>query len=210
MDIIGKQIHTIMKTEILTKSMERKVIDIVGVVPYEIIYILAGKGKQTIEVTMNLQKQGSSCNLTILSSGFAEEAIVRSHQNHEASNTKSNVLVKSIVPKHATFRYDGFILIENQLRGSNAYQKNQNIVLSETSLVVSNPTLEIKNNDVICSHGVSTSPIPSDPLWYMTSRGISLQKAKSVYLEGFIYDAVEKLKDSKIKTMLYNQIYTLC
>ena len=95
------------------------------------------------------------------------------------------------------------IKIDPGAHQSNAYQKNQNLLLSKSAYVDSRPFLEIKANDVRCTHGSTTGTLDESQVQYLSTRGLTKEESKRVILEGFIDDIYQKIealgyKDSEI------------
>jgi Fe-S cluster assembly protein SufD len=116
--------------------------------------------------------------------------ILHTMQIHTAPNTTSDLLVKTVLSDHASSFYDGGIRIEKSAQKSDAYQKNENLLLSDHAFAESKPSLEILANDVRCSHGATMGPINEEQLWFLTSRGISKKQAEELIVAGFIQDAL--------------------
>lgn len=131
---------------------------------------------------------------------------IHTEQIHEAPETTSNLLVKAALFDNAEFAYDGIIRIEKNAQKSDAYQKNENLLLSGDAHVRSDPALEILANDVRCTHGSTTGKINEDQLWYLASRGLSLEEATRVLVDGFFEHAVMRISDTitqeRIRKML--------
>ncbi len=94
------------------------------------------------------------------------------------------------------FAYKGLVRIDLNCNGSHAYQKNQNLLLSNNAKVSSEPDLEIMSPDVFCTHGSTTGGIPSDQINYMRSRGLTELDALHMYKKGFLGDVLEKYERS--------------
>lgn len=107
-------------------------------------------------------------------------------QIHNASYTKSDVLIKSIVDNSAQFAYQGTIVIMQDMQQIQAQQYNKNLLLSDHAYVHSMPILEIQAHDVSCAHGSAVSYLQEEHLFYCAARGISLDQAKKIILEGFL------------------------
>ncbi|MFO0704303.1 MAG: SufD family Fe-S cluster assembly protein [Patescibacteria group bacterium] len=117
-----------------------------------------------------------------------EEFNVRTIQLHKAPNSTSNLLIKGVFDEKSTFAYRGLVRIEKDCNGSHAYQKNQNILLSDFAKVTSEPDLEILSPDVFCTHGSTTGGVSDDALYYMRSRGLVKEDATKLFIEGFLHD----------------------
>ena len=66
----------------------------------------------------------------------------------------------------------------------------------------------IYNNDVKCSHGSSTGEIDNDALFYLRSRGISLQKAKKMLLHAFLNEILDTIGNESVKNNIQNEVYS--
>lgn len=115
-------------------------------------------------------------------------------QHHKAPNSSSNLLVKGVFYDQSFFVYDGLIKIEKNAQKSHAYQKNQNLLLSEKAKVVSNPNLEILANDVFCTHGSTTGFLNENDIFYIQTRGVDKKNAEKILVNGFVNEIKEKLK----------------
>ncbi len=127
-----------------------------------------------------------------------DESIFHLHtlQIHEAPETTSELLVKSVLAGAAQFLYDGAIRVERPAQKTDAYQRNENLLLSEGAHAESKPTLEILANDVRCTHGATVGAISKEELWYLATRGISGESGKKLIVEGFLESALEKISDT--------------
>lgn len=119
-------------------------------------------------------------------------------QHHKAPYSTSNLLIKGVFEDESKFIYQGLIRIEKRAQKSHAYQKNQNLILSEKCFVDSRPFLEILANDVFCTHGSTTGKLNQEQLYYLETRGISSQNGRKLLTQGFIEDIFDQLKKKGI------------
>lgn len=115
-----------------------------------------------------------------------DEFKVETIQRHIAPNSTSNLLIKGVFYDESKFIYQGLIRIEKEAQKSHAYQKNQNLIMSDRSFVDSRPFLEILANDVFCTHGSTTGKLNPDDLYYLQTRGLNQIQAKKLMIDGFI------------------------
>jgi len=127
------------------------------------------------------------------------------HQIHTAPNAKSDVLVKTVIMDGSTVSFQGNICIGSSAKKSDAYQKNENLIFGSGGVINASPVLEILNNDVRCTHGVTTGTIPEDVLWYMNTRGIEEVMAKELYVDGFIRGSIGDIQDKEILEKILNR-----
>lgn len=120
------------------------------------------------------------------------------HQIHMAPNAKSDVLVKSVITDASTVVFQGNVSIGVNAKKSDAYQKNENLLFGVGGVINTAPILEILNNDVRCTHGVTTGTIPDDVLWYMETRGLQKESAIALYIDGFIRGSIGDIQNKKL------------
>jgi Fe-S cluster assembly protein SufD len=154
------------------------------------------------EVTLRIRLMGvgASASVTgIVVAGGQEKVVIRTVQIHEAPSTTSDLLVKTVLSGHATCLYDGGIRVEKSAMKTDAYQRNENLLLSDNAYAESRPSLEILANDVRCTHGAATGPVNEEQLWYLTSRGISQRVGEALLVRGFIQSAVDRVVEQRAK-----------
>lgn len=118
-------------------------------------------------------------------------------QHHKSPNTTSNLLVKGVFEDESQFNNKGLIRIEKDCNGSHAYQKNQNLVLSDKVHVKSEPDLEILSNEVFCTHGSTTGGPNEESLYYLMTRGLPYLKSRDLYVQGFLKEVHVKIEEGK-------------
>jgi Fe-S cluster assembly protein SufD len=160
-----------------------------------------------VHISVRLKRPGADVRIIGIVFG-QEQSEIHFHtvQIHESRETVSNLLVKSVLQDDARFYYEGNIRIEKNADKSDAYQRNENLLLGTSSRVTSHPSLEILANDVRCTHGAATGPLPEEQLWYLESRGISSRIAKTLYIEGFLSSAFHGVTDSSIVSTIWQKI----
>ncbi len=152
----------------------------------KLIFLLMGTRSSTIRCEIVLQDVGAQatilgcCALT----GFAHQTI-EIVQQHDAPHTNSYSLVHAAVTDHASFKYDGKIIVAEHAHATDAALYNKNLLLSNTARAVALPSLEVHTNRVQCKHGTATGRCDREQLLYMQSRGIEASKAKELLLRSF-------------------------
>ncbi len=116
----------------------------------------------------------------------------RTFQDHAAPDTTSNLLFKGAVGGHSRSVYTGLIRVRKNARGTNAFQTNRNIKLSDGAWAESVPNLEIENNDVRCSHASAVGPIDEDQRFYLESRGVPTPIAERLVVTGFFDEVLSQ------------------
>ena len=126
----------------------------------------------------------------------------RTIQDHAAPSSTSDLLFKGAVSDHARSVYSGLIRVRKEARGTNAFQTNRNLVLSEGAGAESVPNLEIETNDVVCSHASAVGPIDDEQRYYLESRGIPPEVAERLIVLGFFGEVLDRLPLSEAVTGL--------
>lgn len=130
-------------------------------------------------------------------------------QHHKKGNNVSDLLVKGVFFDESKFIYEGLIRIDKKAQQSNAYQKNQNIIMSPGVFVDSRPFLEILANDVRCTHGSTTGKLSEDMLYYLQTRGIDYNSAQRLLIEGFVGDVFDRMKGIGVTDVILNKVKDL-
>ena len=120
---------------------------------------------------------------------------LRSHQFHEVGRTRSQLLSKGAAAGTSRSVYTGLIEIERGARRSDARQSNFNLLLSPSAHADSVPNLDIRENDVACSHASSVGPLDELQRWYLESRGVERSDAERLMIQGFFNEMLEGLPD---------------
>ena len=110
----------------------------------------------------------------------------RTLQDHVAPSTTSDLLFKGAVQDRGRSVYSGLIRVRPEARGTNAFQTNRNLVLSEGAGAESVPNLEIETDDVSCSHASAVGPVDEEQLYYLESRGIPPVAAERLIVLGLL------------------------
>ncbi len=113
--------------------------------------------------------------------------------HHTAPHTNSNLDFKAVVTGRARSAYTGNITIEKEAPFSSAYQTNHNLLLSDKAQAESIPELEIKVDEVQCSHGATVGQVDPDELFYLMSRGIPEKEAVRQIVRGFLEAILQKV-----------------
>jgi len=156
---------------------------------------------------INLNQPGSECLFNgfniAKSNHYIDNYIEILHNN---KNTKSDLNYKIISTEKSKSILFAKAIIKKYSSNSEAYQNNHNLILSEQSTIHSNPQLEIYNDDVKCSHGSTTGQMDDDVIHYMRTRGININDAKKLILEGFLDDVIKNISKSVFTAKLIDNI----
>ena len=113
---------------------------------------------------------------------------------HNSPHTTSDIFTKGALTGNGRCLYRGLVKINQNAFGSNGYQKEDTLLLSEDAAADSIPNLEIENNDVRCTHGASIGKIDMEKMFYMKSRGLNEEQATREYVKGFFEPLIQKIQ----------------
>jgi Fe-S cluster assembly protein SufD len=153
--------------------------------------LTVGLGGSYARVRTDSDLVGQGGSTALLAAYLGTEGQVhdfRTLQDHHAPRTESELLFKGAVADESRSVYSGLIRIRHGARGANAFQTNNNLVLSEGAHADSVPNLDIDENDVRCSHASTVGPIDEEQRYYLESRGISPAVAERLIVLGFFSD----------------------
>jgi Fe-S cluster assembly protein SufD len=122
--------------------------------------------------------------------------------DHIKPNSFSNEFYKGVMDGNSKGVFNGKIFVRPHAQKTNAFQSNRNILLTDTATVNTKPQLEIWADDVKCSHGCTSGQLDDEALFYLRSRGISLNEAKAMLLYAFAIETLEPIKNAVLKTYL--------
>jgi len=160
-----------------------------------------------LRIDTRLERQGGSSRLMAVyfgaTSGMHD---FRTMQDHDAPQTTSDLLFKGAVAGTAKGVYSGVIKVRPKARGTNAFQTNRNLVLSEGAGAESVPTLEIETDDVKCSHASAVGPIDEEQRYYLESRGVPPDVAERLIVLGFFSEVLERLPSAPLAARLRERL----
>ena len=142
----------------------------------------------------SLSGRGAAGDIVALSFADENQTIdFRTFHSHIAPDTSSNLLFKGAIDDEARSIYTGLIRVGPDARGTNAFQTNRNLKLSDTAWAESVPNLEIENNDVTCSHASTVGPVEEEQMFYLQSRGVPDDVAERLIVDGFFAETLDAL-----------------
>ncbi len=139
------------------------------------------------EYTVELVKPGAEVEIAgaFMAEG-SDKADVTVIIHHKAPHTRANTTLRGVGRDHGQVRFVGRIIIDENCGDTNSFLTERILLLSDTAKAEAVPDLEIKTDDVKCSHAASISRIPEEHLFYLMSRGISRRQAEELIIEGFL------------------------
>lgn len=158
---------------------------------------------------LNIEVDASNCetNLNGLYLGKNKDHI-DNHTvvDHKKPHCNSNEVYRGVLDDESTGVFNGKVFVRQDAQITNAFQQNNNILLSDNATANSKPELEIYADDVKCSHGSTTGQIDEEAIFYLQSRGISKKGALKLMINAFAKDALERISIETLHEYIDNKI----
>ena len=121
---------------------------------------------------------------------------------HATPNCESHQNYKTILDGQATGVFNGKIFVEKEAQKTNAFQQNNNILLSDKATINAKPQLEIFADDVKCSHGCTIGQLDENAMFYMQQRGIPKKEAKALLMYAFTSEVTSSIKIPELRVKI--------
>ena len=154
---------------------------------------------------LNFYHQGERIESTLKGITIIGEKQLVDHYTlvrHAEPNCESHQNYKGIFDGNATGVFNGKIYVEKEAQKTDAFQQNNNILLSEKATINAKPQLEIFADDVKCSHGCTVGQLDESAMFYMQSRGIPKKEAKALLMYAFSNEVIESVRIPELKNRI--------
>jgi Fe-S cluster assembly protein SufD len=170
--------------------------------------VLVGAALARSETHVALAGEGASIVLDGLFVGSANQHLDnRTVIDHIKPHCESYELYKGILDENARGVFDGRIIVRPDAQKTVSKQENRNLLLSETAVVDSKPTLEIHNDDVKCNHGSTIGQLDAQQLFYLQSRGISEDEARNLLVLAFAGQIIDRMKIEPVREQIRRALF---
>jgi Fe-S cluster assembly protein SufD len=122
--------------------------------------------------------------------------------DHAAPNCPSHELYKHVLGGKSSAVFKGKILVHQIAQKTDSKQTSKSLLLSDEAVINSQPALEIYADDVKCTHGSTVGPVDEDQVFYLRSRGVSLEAARHLLTYAFAADVTRRIKVAPVRERL--------
>jgi Fe-S cluster assembly protein SufD len=170
--------------------------------------IAIGSALARVETHVALNGEGATISLDGLFVGTGSQHLDnRTVIDHIRPHCESHELYKGVLDENARGVFDGKIIVRPGAQKTLSRQESRNLLLSETAIVDSKPSLEIHNDDVKCNHGSTIGQIDDETLFYLRSRGIGEQEARNLLVYAFASEIVERMKLEPVREQVRRALF---
>lgn len=127
--------------------------------------------------------------------------------DHAKPHGVSHELYKGILDGKATAVFNGRIMVRKDAQKTDSKQTNKNLVLSDEAVINTKPELQIFADDVRCTHGATIGQLDAESLFYLRSRGIGKEQARSLLTYAFAQDILDRIKVQGLKDSLERVLF---
>lgn len=164
-------------------------------------------GKIRNELHVNLSGEGAETDLNGIylmdkTQHIDNEVYVR----HSVPNCYSSQLFKGVLDEKSTGVFKGCIYVARDAQQTNAFQRNNNILMTAEAQIDTMPFLEIYADDVKCSHGATVGQLDEDALFYLMQRGISREDARMLLMYAFTSEVTSKIEIQPLRVGIEDMI----
>ncbi|MEZ6087059.1 MAG: Fe-S cluster assembly protein SufD [Pirellulaceae bacterium] len=168
-------------------------------------WTISAMGAGFAKVNQQVQLVGPGANSQVNGVMFTEgrqHLAYHTLQHHSAPNCHSDFLYKSAQQDHSHTVWKGMIKVDKIAQKTDGYQRNDNLLLSNTARADSIPGLEIEADDVRCTHGSTTSQVDAEQIFYARCRGFTHKEAVRMIVTGFFQQIFDRISIESVRDAL--------
>ncbi|MES2169152.1 MAG: Fe-S cluster assembly protein SufD [Actinomycetota bacterium] len=176
-------------------------------------HVVVSLGGSVVRVNPSVHLSGESADAELFGVYFADAGQYLEQQvfvNHDAPNTRSRVTYKGALQgKGAHTVWVGDVLIKQSAPGTDSYEQNRNLLLTEGARADSVPNLEIETGDIAgAGHASASGRFDDEQLFYLQARGIDEEEARRLVVLGFLSEVIQHIGSPELETRLRSTIET--
>jgi Fe-S cluster assembly protein SufD len=123
-------------------------------------------------------------------------------QHHQVPECTSDLLYKGALQDKSRLVWRGMIRVDRDAQKTDGYQRNDNLILSDSARADSIPGLEIQADDVKCSHGATVGRVDDEQVFYARSRGLTRKEAIRMIVAGFFQQVFDRITIPSVRDAL--------
>ena len=171
----------------------------------QLCWVTATFGSRLSKLNQAVMLEGNGAHAQLLGLAFTDarqHLDVSTAQEHLSPYTTSDLLYRNVLKDRSQTAWGGNIYVYPDANYTDAYQKNDNLLLSERAHADTLPGLEIEAHEVRCTHGATAGPIDADQVFYLMSRGIPYDLAEKLIVDGFFEPVMERVPMESVREEL--------
>ena len=171
----------------------------------QLYWVTATFGGRLSKINQAVVLEGAGCTAQMLGLAFTDarqHLDISTAQEHISPHTSSDLLYRTVLKDRAQTAWGGNIYVYPSANHTDAYQKNDNLLLSERAHADTLPGLEIQAHEVRCTHGATAGKIDPEQVFYLMSRGVPYAQAEKLIVDGFFEPVMERIPLESVREEL--------
>lgn len=172
-------------------------------------WTIGALGARLAKVNQHVVMTGEGADVQVNGAMFTEGKQHLSYhtlQHHAARSCKSNLLYKGALQDQSRLVWRGMIRVDPDAQRSDGYQRDDNLLLSDSARADSIPGLEIQADDVRCTHGATIGRVDDELLFYAQTRGFTRREASRMIVLGFFQQVFDRITIPSVRDALAEAI----
>lgn len=168
-------------------------------------WTIGALGARLAKVNQHVALEGSDAEAQVNGAMFTQgrqQLTYNTHQHHEAPYCRSDLLYKTALQDASRTVWRGMIKVDKDAQRTDAYQRNDNLMLAETARADSIPGLEIEADDVRCTHGSTSGRVDEEQVYYAMTRGYTRKEAVRMIVTGFFQQVFDRITIESVRAAL--------
>ena len=157
--------------------------------------------RNDLNVKMNGERADATLNGLVIIGGD-QHCDNHTLLHHEKAHCPSHELYKHVLSGKSTCVFKGQIFVQKDAQKTDSKQSSKSLLLSDDAYMNSQPALEIYADDVKCTHGSTTGPVDEEAVFYLRSRGVSLEAARHLLTYAFAADITRRIRVAPVRRRL--------
>ena len=175
----------------------------------QLCWVTATFGGRLNKINQAVVLEGAGCTAQMLGLAFTDSRQhldVSTAQEHISPHTSSDLLYRTVLRDRSQTAWGGNIYVYPSANHTDAYQKNDNLLLSERAHADTLPGLEIQAHEVRCTHGATAGKIDAEQVFYLMSRGVPYAQAEKLIVDGFFAPVMERIPLESVREELSTSV----
>jgi Fe-S cluster assembly protein SufD len=168
-------------------------------------WVVGGLGSRLAKVNQEVVLEGPGSEAQVNGVMFTtgrQHLSYHTRQIHQADHARSDLLYRGALKDHSRIVWRGMIAVEPGAQKTDAYQRDDNLILSPSARADSIPGLEIKADDVRCTHGATAGRVDEEQVFYAMCRGLTRMEAMHMIVEGFFGTVLDRIPIESVREAL--------
>lgn len=168
-------------------------------------WTIGALGARLAKVNQHVAMTGPDAEVQVNGVMFTEgrqHLSYNTHQHHMAPYCKSDLLYKAALQDRSRTVWRGMIKVDRNAQRTDAYQRNDNLMLSRDARADSIPGLEIEADDVRCTHGSTSGRVDDQQVFYAMTRGYTRREAVRMIVAGFFQQVFDRITIDSVRDAL--------